>query len=205
MTARRDDDDWTSELASEDVSLREDAVRDLRDMLLRGLSGSLTKFGRVDDAFLEDIVQEASIKILEKLGDFEGRSRFRTWAVTIAVRTAVSKMRKRDWKHISLESVTAGAKFDPRAAIDSSEAVDQTNSRSELLNKLKDLIDSELTDKQWTAITAELGGMPLPLIAEKLGSNTNSIYKLLHDARKKLRGGLESAGFTIDDVRAAWA
>jgi RNA polymerase sigma-70 factor (ECF subfamily) len=205
MTARRDDDDWTSDLASEDVSLREDAVRDLRDMLLRGLSGSLTKFGRVDDAFLEDIVQEASIKILEKLGDFEGRSRFRTWAVTIAVRTAVSKMRKRDWKNISLESVTAGAKIDAQFAVDSSETVDQTNSRSELLNKLKDLIDSELTDKQWTAITAELGGMPLPLIAEKLGSNTNSIYKLLHDARKKLRGGLESAGFTIDDVRAAWA
>jgi RNA polymerase sigma-70 factor (ECF subfamily) len=205
MTARRDDDDWTSDLASEDVSLREDAVSDLRDMLLRGLSVSLTKLGRVDDAFLEDIVQEASIKILEKLADFEGRSRFRTWAVTIAVRTAVSKMRKRDWKNISLESVTAGAKFDPRAVVDGSETVDQTNSRSELLNKLKDLIDSELTDKQWTAITAELGGMPLPLIAEKLGSNTNSIYKLLHDARKKLRGGLESAGFTIDDVRAAWA
>ena len=55
------------------------------------------------------------------------------------------------------------------------------------------------------ALTAELGGMPLPQIAEKLGSNTNSLYKLLHDARKKLRRGLEAAGFTSDDVREAWA
>ena len=205
MTARRDDDDWTSDLASEDARLRDDAVRDLRDMLLRGLSRSLSNHGRVDDAFLEDAVQEASMKILAKLGDFQSRSKFRTWAVTIAVRTAVSKMRKREWHNVSLESVTSGAEFDLQLDVDTSETVDQTNSRSEMLSKLKELIDGELTDRQWTALTAELAGMPLPQIAERLGSNTNSLYKLLHDARKKLRRGLEAAGFTIDDVRKAWA
>jgi RNA polymerase sigma-70 factor (ECF subfamily) len=182
MSARRDDNDWTSDLVSQDVSLRDGAITDLRDMLFRGLSKSLSKNGRVDDAFLEDIVQEASMKILEKLADFEGRSKFRTWAVTIAVRTAVSKMRKREWHHVSLECVASGAKFDPQIAVDSSETIAQSNSRSELLGKLKELIDSELTEKQWTAINAELGGMPLPQIAEKLGSNTNSLYKLLHDS-----------------------
>lgn len=205
MPARRNDDDWTRDLASQDAALRDDAVSDLRDMLCRGLAGSLSKHGRVDDAFLEDICQEACLKILEKLDAFEGRSKFRTWAVTIAVRTAVSKMRKRDWQDVSLESVTAHAEFDPQIAIDTSTTSDQASGRSSLLNKLKDLIDSELTERQWTAITAELGGMPLPHIAEKLGSNTNSIYKLLHDARKKLRHGLEASGFTIDDLREAWA
>lgn len=205
MTVRREDSDWTSDLASEDRSLREDAVRDLRDMLLRGLAKSLTKYGRVDDAFLEDVVQEASLKILENLGQFEGRSRFRTWAVTIAVRTAVGRMRKRDWQNVSLESIAGNSKFDPQVAVDSSETADQTNRRSEMLGKLKELIDSELTERQWTALTAELGGMPLPVIAEQLGSNTNSLYKLLHDARKKLRHGLEAAGITIDDVHEAWA
>ena len=121
MTARRDDGDWTSDLASEDRSLRDDAVRDLRDMLLRGLAKSLTKYGRVDDAFLEDVVQEASVKILENLGQFEGRSRFRTWAVTIAVRTAVGKMRKRDWQNVSLESMASNSKFDPQVAVDTSD------------------------------------------------------------------------------------
>ena len=205
MAARRDDDNWTRDLASEDATLRNDAVSDLRDMLLRGLSRSLSKTGRVDEAFLEDVVQEASMKILGNLGAFQGRSKFRTWAVTIAVRTAVSKMRKRDWLNVSLESVTSNAEFDPQLAVDKSETIDQTNSRSNLLSKLKELIDGELTKTQWIAITAELGGMPLSQIAEKLGSNTNSLYKLLHDARKKLRRGLEAAGITIDDVRAAWA
>jgi RNA polymerase sigma-70 factor (ECF subfamily) len=205
MTVRRDDGDWTSDLASEDRSLRDDAVRDLRDMLLRGLAKNLTKYGRVDDAFLEDVVQEASLKILGNLGQFKGRSKFRTWAVTIAVRTAVGKMRKRDWQNVSLESIASNSKFDPQVAVDTAESADQINRRSEMLNKLKELIDSELTERQWTALTAELGGMPLPVIAEQLGSNTNSLYKLLHDARKKLRHGLEAAGITIDDVHEAWA
>ena len=205
VTTQRNDDDWTSDLASEDTALRSDAVSDLRDMLLRGLSKSLSRHGRVDDAFLEDVVQEASMKILEKLGDFEGRSKFRTWAVTIAVRTAVSKMRKRDWQNVSLDGITSSAEFDPQIAVDTSETVARTNSRLEMLRKLKELIDSELTERQWTAITADLRGMPLPQIADNLGSNTNSLYKLLHDARKKLRSGLEAAGYTIDDLREAWA
>jgi RNA polymerase sigma-70 factor (ECF subfamily) len=205
MIAQRDDRDWTSHLLSGDATLRSDAIGDLRDMLLRGLVKSLSKHGRVDDAFLEDIVQEASMKILEKLGEFEGRSKFRTWAVTIAVRTAISRMRKRDWQDVSLDSVTSSAEFDPQIAVDRSETIAQTNSQLEMLGKLKELIDSELTERQWTAMTADLRGMPLPQIAEKLGSNTNSIYKLLHDARKKLRSGLEAAGITTDDLREAWA
>lgn len=205
MAARRNDDNWTADLASAATPLRDDALRDLQDMLYRGLAKSLSKGGRVDDAFLEDIVQESSMKILDKLHSFEGRSKFRTWAVTIAVRTAVSKMRKRQWHNVSLESVTSNAQFDPQVAFDASETSEQTNGRLELLRKLKELIDTELTERQWTALTAELAGMPLPQIAEKIGSNTNSLYKLLHDARKRLRRGLEAAGFTIDDVREAWA
>jgi RNA polymerase sigma-70 factor, ECF subfamily len=205
MMTQRDDINWTSDLASEDAALRENAVTDLRNMLLRGLSKSLSRHGRVDDAFLEDAVQEACMKILAKLSDFQGRSKFRTWAVTIAVRTAIGKMRKRDWQNVSLESVTSSNEFDPQVAVDRSETVAQTSGQSEMLGKLKELISSELTERQWTALTAELRGMPLPQVAEKLGTNTNSIYKLLHDARKKLRSGLEAAGFTIEELQTAWA
>lgn len=205
MKARRDDNDWTADLAAENTWLRDDAVRDLRDMLYRGLAKSLSKGRGVDDAFLEDIVQEASLKILDKLSQFEGRSKFRTWAVTIAVRTAVGRMRKREWQNVSLETVIRQAEFEPPVTADDAEGREQFLRRSELLQKLKELIASDLTEKQWAALTAELGGMPLQQIADKLGSNTNSIYKLLHDARKKLRRGLEAAGFTLDQVRESWS
>jgi len=204
-TGLRSDDEWMSDLGTADNALREDAVADLRDMLLRGLAKSLSRGGRVDQAFLEDVVQDAVLKILDKLDTFQGRSRFRTWAVTIAVRTAVSKMRKREWQNVSLDGLTSDGDLDPQLAVDNSETADQRSQKTELFGKLKELIDSELTERQWKAITAELRGMPLAQVAENMGTSPNTLYKVLHDARKKLRRGLESAGYTIEDVRAAIA
>lgn len=201
----RSDDEWMSDLGTAQVELREEAVADLRDMLLRGLAKSLSRGGRVDQAFLDDVVQDAVLKILDKLNTFQGRSRFRTWAVTIAVRTAVSKMRKREWHNVSLDSLTGDADLDPQLAVDKSETSDQHSQKLELFGKLKELIDNELTERQWKAITAELRGMPLAQVAENLGTSPNTLYKVLHDARKKLRRGLEAAGYTIEDVRAAMA
>ena len=173
-------------------------------MLRRGLGKALSKRGRIDEAFLDDVCQDACIKIIDKLGTFSGRSEFRTWAVTIAVRTAFSSLRKRDWHNVSLESMSADAAFEPGIVTDSPHKIDQENNQAQFLKKLEELIGSELTQKQWLAITAELHGMPLSQIAEKLGSNANSLYKLMHDARKKWRHSLEASGFTIDDVHEAW-
>ena len=200
---RRSDDEWLSDLSSEDESVRDSAVVDLRDMLLRGLAASLSKRGKVDDAFLEDVVQEASLKILDKLSSFERRSKFRTWAVTIAVRTAVSSMRRKEWQNVSLEALTTDANFDPSVSVGNLETEEDQQRQSAMFLKLRELIENDLSEKQWTAITAELRGMPLAQVAEKLDTNANALYKVLHDARKKLRRGLEAAGFTIDDVKAA--
>ena len=205
MTAHRNDHQWLEDLNSSASQRRSDAIADLRDLLLRGLTKTLAHHPRVDRAFVEDVVQEASLKILSNLDSFQGRSKFRTWAITIAVRTAVSQMRKRQWQDVSLESLTAAAVLDPSLTIDQSETADQTANRAALLRALKAVIDAQLTNKQWTAITAELAGMPLAEIAEKMDTSPNSLYKLLHDARKKLRRGLEAEGFTIDDVRSALA
>ena len=205
MNSPRSDDQWLQDLSAADIEQRNNAVADLRDMLSRGLAMSLSKQGHIDDAFLEDVVQDASLKILQNLQTFQGRSKFRTWAITIAVRSAVSQMRRREWRNVSLSSLTMDAELNPQIAVDKSETDERAAGREELLRKLTELIDSELTKKQWTAITAELRGMPLAEVAEKMESNPNSLYKLLHDARKKLRRGLESAGFTMDDVRAILA
>jgi hypothetical protein len=38
-----------------------------------------------------------------------------------------------------------------------------------------------------------------------LGSIRNALYKLTHDARKRLRQGLEAAGFTAEDIGTAFS
>ena len=48
-------------------------------------------------------------------------------------------------------------------------------------------IDEELTDRQRTALLAALGDMPLEAVADHMVTNHNALYKLLHDARKRLK------------------
>ncbi len=49
-------------------------------------------------------------------------------------------------------------------------------------------------------LLAELGGMPLAEISRQMGGSRNLVYKLIHDARRRLRRGLEAAGFGIDEI-----
>ena len=43
-------------------------------------------------------------------------------------------------------------------------------------------------------------GVPLEVVAERMGTNRNALYKLLHDARRKLRTQLEAQGLSLDYV-----
>src|SRR5271166_1122444 len=98
----RANDVWIEELRQPDPR-REAALSDLRAGLLRGLRGALAGRAGVDDAFLEDSVQDALLKVLDRLDTFEGRGRFVSWAMAIAVRVALSAMRKKRWQGVSLD------------------------------------------------------------------------------------------------------
>ena len=67
------------------------------------------------------------------------------------------------------------------------------------------VIDEELSERQQTALVAELRGMPQEEIGRRLGINRNAVYKLGHDARKKLKRGLEASGFDAEQIRAAFS
>jgi RNA polymerase sigma-70 factor (ECF subfamily) len=182
-----------------------EAITDLRGFLLRGLTRSFQARGDVDQAFVEDMVQQALVHILAHLEQFQGRSRFTTWAMTIAVRLAISAFRRKQWQEVSLEGLTAESELAPALVLDDTASPAQQTEHHALFETLRRLIDEALTDKQWVALTAELGGMPLEEIARRMGSNVNAVYKLLHDARQRLKHGLETAGYTAEDVRSTFA
>ena len=69
----------------------------------------------------------------------------------------------------------------------------------------KRLIESALTDKQRLVVRSFLSGYSTDGIAEQTGTNRNAVYKLLHDARVKLKTGFAEAGFSADDVTMALA
>ena len=77
--------------------------------------------------------------------------------------------------------------------------------REAILDSMHEVIRNGLTAKQRKALLAESRGMPQDEIARHLGSNRNAVYKLTHDARKRLKQGLELAGFGAEDIRTAFA
>ena len=192
--------DWAGRLRG-DTQTRETALEELRVILLRGMSHSLSKRGG-GEAFAEDVVQEALLKIVNSLDSFEGRSRFTTWAMTIATRIGISELRRRHFKDVSLDQITGEDDLKFELAVDSAPTADQDADRNELLTQFRGLIDSQLSEKQRKVMQAALSGMPIEEIATRMDSNRNAIYKVFHDARKKLRTGLESLGITASDVQA---
>ncbi|MBD3673111.1 MAG: sigma-70 family RNA polymerase sigma factor [Planctomycetaceae bacterium] len=194
----RDNDSWVAELQSK----QESALTDLRAALLRNLRKALSNRFGDDDSFLEDTVQDAILRILERIDQFEGRSKFLTWATTIAIHLAMKELRRSRWKDVSLDDVVSHAGLLPRKVIDPQAPPDTQIERQSLLLEMDRVIQEDLTHKQRIALLAELKGMPQQEIAHHLGSNRNAVYKLTHDARKKLKAGLEAAGYTTADLTA---
>lgn len=197
----RENDDWVSAIAA-DGAVGEAAQRDLRHVLVNGLRRILSSRGVAED-LCEDFAQEALVRIRERLGAFRGESRFTTWALSIATRVAFDELRHKRWKDVSFEALTADARgpvtFEPSA--DASQ--ERSLVRSRVLSELRHVIETKLTDKQRTVLVAELNGMPHAAIAGTLEMNRNALYKLSHDARKRVKYHLEEAG--VSEVDVLWA
>lgn len=197
MQTKPEETSWVDRL-DVDHPEREQAVEQLRSYLVRGLKAALTPKGATNE-FCEDIAHDAIIKILGKIDTFEGRSKFTTWAMSIAIRTGISAFRRRHFKDVSLDVVTDdGLKLDPADLTQGSP--EDGLDRDAILAKLQELIENDLTEKQRTVVRALLGGMPVEEIASRTDSNRNAVYKLFHDARKRLKKGFLAANFSESDM-----
>lgn len=200
----RENQDWLADLRAASP----EAIADLRAVLLRGLRAALA--GRVNgdlDTISEDFVQEAVLKVLGSLDSFRGESRFLTWAQKIAIHVALSDLRRKRWKDVSLQEYTEtpeGEEYTPPLLTDPGASPEQEAARRDLLRSVERLIMEELTDRQRTAMLAILqDGVPLQVVAERMGTNPNALYKLLHDARQRMKQRLEEqAGFSAQEALA---
>ncbi len=195
--------DWPRELRAGGPTT-DAALADLRGVLLRGLRRALSGRAGADDALIEDLAQEATLRVLGRLDGYRGESRFTTWAVTIAVRVALTELRRPRWRDVSLDRLVAedrGGSLDPPAP---AAEPPREAERHEILDLLRRTLDGGLTDRQRAALVGELRGMPQEEIARQLGIGRNALYKLGHDARRRLKARLIAAGVTDEDVRGAF-
>ena len=202
---QRTNSEWIEAL-SEPIS--DEALTDLRNILLRGLRASLSS--KIDsglDEITEDFAQEALLKILKNLHTFRGESKLTTWAQKIAIHVAFTELRRRRWKDISIQEIIEtpdGDEYTPTILKDPNASPEKEATQQDILAIVSDLIDTELTERQRTAMMAILqGGMAMEEVAQRLGTNRNALYKLLHDARQRLQKRLEEkVGLTAQEVMA---
>jgi RNA polymerase sigma-70 factor, ECF subfamily len=58
----------------------------------------------------------------------------------------------------------------------------------------------DLTDHQREVFVAvALNDVPIDVVALRLGSNRNAVYKNLFDARRRLRASMHAAGYPVGD------
>ncbi len=198
----RTNEQWLAELRGPE---RDQALADLRVVLVRGLKVALR--GRVRQGLeeaAEDFAQEALIKILAGLDTFRGESRFTTWAQKIAVLTASTELRRRRWRDVSLQEVLdrhGANRGESYRLADEQPTPERLTMRSTMLTTVRRFVDEELTERQQEAIVAVMfEGMPLEEAARRMGTNRNALYKLMHDARKRLKKRMEAEGLSAQDV-----
>jgi RNA polymerase sigma-70 factor (ECF subfamily) len=202
---KRTNEEWLTDLRGPD---KDKAIEDLRKTLKKGLIYALSS--RIDtdlEARVEDFVQDAILRILDKLDTFRGESKFTTWAQKIAVRVAFTEMRRKRWEDISIQKLIPedSGDFTPLVLADPSPDPEKQATQASLLEMIDHILREDLTDLQRTGLLAVIhGGMPLEEVARKMDTNRNALYKLLHDARKNMRDRLLEKGLTVDEVLAAF-
>lgn len=214
MTERvheRTNDDWLADLR-DGAPKQTDALRDLRDRIKRSIYYYLSQ-ERSDlrtlppaqlDQMADDLAQDATLRVLANLDNFRGESQFSTWANRIATRVAISELRRARYRDFSLDSMAAEGELIPAEASLISEAPpnpERAAERADTLARVMHLLSYSLTERQYKAIEAvALRGVPMDIVAEQLDTNRNALYKLMHDARRKLKLALEADGLSVEYV-----
>jgi len=206
----RTNEQWLTDLRSENGT-KETALADLRAVIARGLPFALSRWlspaSPQFESLVEEVTQETLLRVLDQLHTFEGRSQFTTWVHKIAIRIALTELRRKRWQDSSLDEMVDNEEMpvSPRILEDPRATPEQVAERADMLARVRRVIDEELTERQRRAlIMLGMQGMPMEEAARRLKTNRNALYKLLHDARLRLKQRLHTEGLDAQEVLAAF-
>jgi RNA polymerase sigma-70 factor (ECF subfamily) len=211
MAIARTNQEWILALTSTGAQQAE-AIEALREYLLRAalytLSKNLDDLNQLDPgqrvAFAEDCAQDALIAVLTHLGEFRGESRFTTWAYKFGVNVTLTRARRERWKRVSLDPFIENV--DELDWLQWKETPSFLSSelpalKAEVITAIEEIIRKELTERQRQVLKLiAFDQVPMDVVVERLGSNRNAVYKLLHDARLKVKRQLRARGYEVEEI-----
>jgi RNA polymerase sigma-70 factor (ECF subfamily) len=187
-------------LASLRGARRDEAIGRLHDLLLRAARSEIRRRnsgGQITGPEVDDLAHQAAadavLLITDRIDEFRGESRFTTWAYKFVIFEVSTKLGRHFWKLSRA----------PSGAVEWDLMPDRLGTRPADAAELQDLIaavrlaaETCLTQRQrdvFVAIVVE--GIPLDALVTRLGTTRNAIYKVMFDARQKLRRELVSGGY----------
>jgi len=201
---------WIADLRAK-APVRDAALADLRLIIQHGLPYALSRWVSPDDPLfsplVEEVTQDTLIRVMEQLDSFESRSMFTTWVQKIAVRIALTELRRKRWHDSSLDELMEGdtAPAQSRLVADRTPGPAAISEQRDMLERVRRILEQELTPRQREAlILLGIQQVPLEEAASRLKTNHNALYKLLHDARLRLKRRLKTEGLTAQEVLAAF-
>lgn len=211
----RSNEQWLAELRSDGLE-QQQALEDLRRALERAALFYVRRRapglkGAADDeleSLAQDAAQEATLQVLDKLDSFRGESRFLTWASAIAVGRAMTALRRRLWQDVSLDRMPDGWQEPADIAVSGNgwEHPDLAAQRREMWQVIRDVVAQELTQRQREVLNqVVLNGANAEEVADRMGTSPGALYKMTHDARRKLKAGLLKRGYSTDEILDAFA
>jgi RNA polymerase sigma-70 factor (ECF subfamily) len=200
---------WMKALAQTDKGERRAAEARLHDMLLRVARSELSRRSpslRISGPELDDLAFQAAadamMAITSKLPTFRGESRFSTWAYRFVVLEVSTKIGRHFWREfgVSFDEQNWDRLPDRFGLNPAHEAEGR-----ELAAAVRSAVEDELSERQRRVFVAlVLNGVPLDALVIELGTNRNAVYKMMFDARRKLRAALVAKGYLdSDDLRHA--
>ena len=208
--ATRSNEEWLTDLRAEGP-VREAALDDLRATIQKSLPYALSRWLSPDDPqftpLVDEVTQETLLRVLDQLGSFQGRSMFTTWVHKIAIRIALTELRRKRWQDSSLDELVDNEESPAPARImaDPQAGPERNAERTDMIAHVRRILEEELTPKQRQAITLlSLQDMPMEEAARRMKTNRNALYKLLHDARLRLKRRLANEDITPQEVLAAF-
>ncbi len=211
MIIDRSNEQWIADLSSEGAA-RDAAIKDLTTWLERRLffylreRNDLTRVaGDELQQMAADFAQDSVLIILKKHDQFAGRSKFTTWAAKIAVHQALGEMRRVRWRDLSLDELTQDGAFEPSFLSNDQRSPESEAIQKQIVSIVMDVMQNELSDRQRLALYSRLVmGVPIAVLAEQMKTNTNALYKLIHDGRKRLKERLLERGISPEEALSAF-
>lgn len=190
---------WVRDLGATG-SVREAACQELYRLLHRVArreatrrASSLRMYGPELDDIAYQAAADALMAISRRLDTFRGESRFTTWAVKFVIFDVATKMSRHCWRHRDVPyDYEDWSRLASRFEVTPGQEVEA----AEFVDAVSHAIKSSLTDRQRLVLVATVvNEVPMDVLAGELGSTRNALYKVLFDARKKLRAELVSEGY----------